>query len=121
MAQNIIKIVQTNLRSRGYRVRKLSDTALGFDLLVQDKFRVLCIRQKEVITIKSDQDINFDVIAMVSFDAAKRPVIQYSNRDFGFKPTVSPKEVFGEVKSKGKNESKKIKGKSESEKVSANG
>lgn len=113
MSQNIINVVQTNLRSRGYRVRKLPRETLGFDFLVENKYRVFCVKKAKTVPASSEK---FDVVAIVSFDAAKRPVIQYSTGAIGgaYMPTINPKVFFGEVKSKRKNESKKIEGKSES-------
>ena len=92
MHKNIITIVLRNLRSRGYSVRILSGTELGFDLLVEGRFRVKVVRAGGKDCFVEGESSPFDTIAIVSFDAAKRPVIMYTNAG---EPTVNPREVFG--------------------------
>lgn len=115
MNEGLINIVRANLRSRGYRVKTLAGTGLGFDLLVGGKHRVLVMKHVAGGVCISDDQAPFDTCALVSFDAAKRPVILYTNAG---EPSPDPRVVFGlSTSSKGKyGEGKKGKGKAAAKK-----
>ena len=104
--RKIINVVQRNLWSRGYRVKVFSDTNLGFDLLVEGKFRV---RVKAGEKLGSSKGIDkFHVIAGVeegtgAFKGKFR--IVYHTHDEG--SHLSPSHVFGLPMSKDKTYGKK--------------
>ena len=116
----IIAIVRRNLWSRGYAVKTFSDTELGFDLLVGGKVRVMVMRQQRGPgKCIGDESSPYDTVALVSFDAAKRPVILYTNAG---EPTADPRVVFGLSASFSKDEkNKKTRGKKASAKEAPTG
>ena len=101
----IIKVKQ-NLSNRGYAVRDLSDTTLGFHLLVENKYRVIVQKHKDEGKCAGDESSPWDTIALVSFDAAKRMVILYTNAG---EPSLDPRIVFGQPSRR--NYGKKVEGK----------
>lgn len=96
---NNIGIVKKRLWASGYRVQDMSASALGFDLLVEGKHRV-CVRKEG--TGLGDSDMT----AVVSFDAAKRPVVLYTVAGVS-DGSISPQSVFGLPESKSKDNGNK--------------
>ncbi len=86
--KDIIGIVRRNLWSRGYRVKTAAEfyDAPLYHLLVEGKFRVYVARAGERLG-----PVNYDAVAVVSFDALKRPVILYTTEK-GY--TAKPGDVF---------------------------
>lgn len=97
--------VRQNLWRRDFRVQDMSGTELGFDLLVEGKYRV--------IVNHDGMGRSYDVIAQVSEGTGAfkgKFAIAYSTKDVH--TTTLPSRVFGLPKSKGKY-GKKIEGKKE--------
>ena len=92
-SKEIIIKVKQRLWDLGYVVKDLSDTTLGFHLLVEGKVRVLVMKQPKDGQCGGDESSPFDTVALVSFDAAKRMVIMYTNAG---EPALDPRVVFGE-------------------------
>src|SRR3990167_4560033 len=112
--KELIKIVRQRLWATGHRTKTFLDRDLGFDLLVDGKFKVIVIADEKNGTCAGDGlDETIHTIAMVSFDNAGRPVVLYTNAGV---PTLSIKQIFGINNSKEKN-GKKIEGKKESAKT----
>lgn len=109
--KKIIYQVRQNLWRRDYRVRDVSDTALGFHLLVQGKFRVKVKMHGEIMDPKG-----VDVVAEVAkgSGAFKGQIkILYYTPGGTF---TSPSDVFGLPTSKEKH-GKKETGKKEGKKA----
>ena len=106
-SKELIYKVRRNLWDRGYSVKDISDTALGFDLLVEGKFRVRVKSARD----KVPNDIGL-VIASVQtgLGAFKgRYVITYITPAIA---TNSPVKVFGLPARKVEGyETKKVEGK----------
>ena len=112
-SKELIYKVRRNLWDRGYAVKDMSDTTLGFHLLVEGKYRVFVTKRGSAIV----EDANArDVIALVSFDAAQRVVIQYTGGNVDGL-TIHPHEVFNTPR-RSWNHGKEIKGQKASKKVS---
>lgn len=110
--ENILGIVKRRLWSSGYAVSERSRVADGFDLLVDNKHRVMVVAHRKGVDCFEGGDANppFDNIASVSFDAAERPVVVYTTAQG---PTPSPRVAFGlPIKSKdhGNKKTRKEKG-----------
>lgn len=103
--QKITDIVRRNLWNRGYAVKSLAEAGLGFHLLVENKYRVYVASKDGKIPETAVREF---VVAIVSFDAAKRPVIVYVGTPNKSNPTVRPQDLFGlPTKSKEKTYGKK--------------
>lgn len=100
--KEFIKVVQRNLWSRGYRVQTFSDTNLGFDLLVEGKFRVRVKANEKRVSTEG-----VDVIAGVEEGKGafkgKFRIVYHTNEG----THLSPSHVFGLPMSKDKTYGKK--------------
>lgn len=105
------KIVKQNLWRRNYRVKDVSYAGIGFDLLVEDKWRVevKSVSGSTTISLKVD---NFDVLAIVYIGPISNEILylkekstlerllktgniyKFSEDDFNTHFTKKPQEVF---------------------------
>lgn len=114
--KKIINVVQRNLWSRGYRVKVFSDTNLGFDLLVEGKFRVRVKPNEKRVSTEG-----VDVIAGVEEGTGafkgKFRIVYHTNGG----SHLSPSHVFGLPMSKDKTYGKKESRKKGGKKAAAKG
>lgn len=101
--ENIIKIVQQRLWSRGYKVKSFDVEDIGFDLVVNGEYKIKVERSYNVDVKKPIEDDL--IIALVISTKADNYIIEWFSRDGLF---VSPVDVLGLPK---KNEIKKQKNK----------
>lgn len=114
-SKDLIYKVRRNLWDRGYSVKDVSDSTLGFDLLVESKFRVSV---QKIIDERFDAS-KYDIIAVVTIGRggfAGRVAIRYVGTAQSFD---GPVNAFGLPANKSKDKYEKVEGKKASEKASA--
>ena len=108
-SKDLIYKVRRNLWDRGYSVRDVSEFGLGFDLLVEGKFRVRVYGGREKLPPEAGCALASVHMGAGAFKG--QVVIRYITPELN---TIKPVEVFGLPLSKSKvegYETKKVEGK----------
>lgn len=91
--QTITDIVKRNLWNRGYAVKSLEGLGLGFDLLVENRFKVRVLEVDKKGIVSEDEVIAY--VAIHTLAGLESTTIAYVGMVNNSTPTVRPQDIFG--------------------------